>query len=141
MIIDIDRPPELPLDAEMDKIYRTSKGMKVGCWVLAVLCAVLVFLLPGTFLMLWIAHGAYVRITDDKLIVRWIGTREISWSDVSALRWGRAAGAIGAALRPLSYELHSKPRTHGNIAVGAFESTDELVAELTRRTGQAVLAA
>lgn len=122
----------------MDKTYRTSRGMKIGCWVLAVLCAVLIVLIPGTVMMLWIAHGAYVRVTDDKLYVRWFGTREIAWSDISSLRWGRAAGAVGAMLRPLSYELHSKPKSFGNIAIGAFEGSEELLAELARRTGQSI---
>jgi hypothetical protein len=111
--------------------------MKIGCWILAVLCAVFVVLLPGTFLMLWIAYGAYLRITDDKLIIRWIGTREISWSDILSFSWGRAAGAIGAMMRPLSYTQHGKA-SPGNIAIGAFENSEEILAELTKRTGHKI---
>src|SRR5688500_15996658 len=76
------------VECHVDKTYKPRTGMKVGCWVLAVLCAVFIVGLPGTFIMLWIAHGAYVRITDEKLYVRWIGTREIPWKDISGLSWG-----------------------------------------------------
>lgn len=119
----------------MDRVYGTRTGFKVGCWILAVVCAALVVLLPATFLMLWIAYRAQVRMTDDKLYVRWIGSREISWNDISRLEWARGRGAIGALMRPLAYSLHSKPRSRGNLAVGTFHGTDEILAELTRRTG------
>jgi hypothetical protein len=123
----------------MDKTFGTSKGMKVGCWVLAVLCAVFIVTLPGTLLMLWIAYGAHVRMTGDKLYIRWIGSREIPWSDVSGFAWAGGAGAVRAALRPLKCQLHSKPGSNANtIAVGAFERSDEMLAELTRRTGQPI---
>ena len=123
----------------MDRIFRTSKGMKVGCWVLAVLCAVFIVTLPGTMLMLWIAYRAQVRMTGDKLYIRWIGTREIPWSDISAFTWAGGAGAVRAALRPLKYQLHSKPGSNASIAVSAFERSDEMLAEFTRRTGHAIL--
>ena len=90
--------------------------------------------------MLWLAYKAEVRITDDKLYVRWIGTREIPWSDISGFKWAPAAGAIGAMMRPLSYTLHSKPRSRGNIALGTFQNTEEILSELTRRTGQQIAA-
>jgi hypothetical protein len=122
----------------MDKTFRTSKGMKVGCWVLAGLCAVFIVALPFTILMLWIAYGAHVRMTGDKLYIRWIGTREIPWSDISGFTWAGGAGAVRAALRPLKYQLHSKPGSNANIAVGAFERSDEMLAELTRRTGHTI---
>ena len=122
----------------MDKTFRTSKGMKVGCWILAVLCAVFIVTLPGTLLMLWIAYGAHVRMTGDRLSIRWIGTREIAWSDIAGFTWAGGAGAVRAALRPLNYRLRSKPGSNANIAVGAFERSDEMLAELTRRTGHAI---
>ena len=123
----------------MDKTFSTSKGMKVACWVLAVLCAVFIVTLPGTILMLWIAYGAQVRMTGDKLSIRWIGTREIPWSDISGFTWAGGAGAVRAALRPLKCQLRSKPGSNaGSIAVGAFERSDEMLAELTRRTGHTI---
>jgi len=122
----------------MDKTFRTSNGMKVGCWVLAVLCAVFIVTLPGTMVMLWIAYGAQVRMTGDKLSIRWIGSREIPWSDISGFTWAGGAGVARAALRPLKYQLHSRPGSTANIAVGAFERSDEMLAELTRRTGHAI---
>lgn len=122
-----------------ERIYRTRTGFKIGCWILAVICAVFVVLLPGTVLMLWLAYKAEVRMTDEKLYVRWIGTREIAWNDLSGFSWGPAAGAIGAMMRPLSYTQHSK-RSRGNIAVGTFQNTDEILAELTKRTGLQIAA-
>lgn len=112
--------------------------MKIGCWILAVLCAVFIVTLPGTLLMLWIAYGAHVRMTGDRLFIRWIGTREIAWSDLSGFAWAGGAGAVRAVLRPLHYRLRSRPGSKANIAVGAFERSDEMLAELTRRTGHAI---
>jgi hypothetical protein len=77
-------------------------------------------------------------MTDDKLYIRWIGTREIPWSDISGFTWAGGAGAVLAALRPLKYQLHSKPGSNANIAVGAFERSDEMLAELTRRSGRTI---
>ena len=122
----------------MDKTFGTSKGMKAGCWILAILCAVFIFTLPGTMLMLWLAYGAQVRMTGDKLRIRWIGSREIAWSDISGFSWAGGAGAVRAALRPLEYRRRSKPGSNPHIAVGAFERGDEILAELTRRTGHAI---
>lgn len=120
----------------MERVYRTSTGFKVGCWILAVICAVFIVLVPGTILMLWLAYKAEVRMTNDKLYVRWMGTREIPWKDLSGFEWARAAGIIGAMMRPLSYSLNGK--SGGNIAIGAFEKNDEILAELATRSGQKI---
>jgi hypothetical protein len=123
---------------DMDKTFMTSKAMKLGCWILAVLCAVFVFTLPGAVLMLWIAYGAQVRMTRDTLCIRWIGSREIPWSDICGFAWADGGGVVRAVLRPLRYQLRSTPGSSANIAVGAFERGDELLAELSRRTGRPI---
>lgn len=95
-----------------DKVYRTRSGFKVTCWVLAVVCTVLVVLFPFGVLMLWIAYEASVR----------------------------AVGVVAGMLRPLSYQLRSKPSATPRLALGAFEGSDEILAELTRRTGHQIAA-
>lgn len=119
----------------MDKTFKTSKGFKVACWILAVVCIPFLVTIPFTLLMLWLAYGARVRVTEDKLVIRWFGTREHAWSDISSLKWVRAPGFIGGMMRPLGYELKSKPKATPRIAVGAHQDSDELVALIQQKTG------
>ncbi len=123
----------------MDQTWHVGTGFKVFCWIMAVLCFALVVLAPGGFLLLWIAHGAYVKLTHDTLEVRWIGRRQVKLADITKLEWLRAAGVIGAMMQPLGYHLKdgskwSTPR----IPIGVFKGDKELLAELQKRTGLTV---
>ena len=100
--------------------------------VMAVICGVFIFLLPFSFLMWWVAYKSHVTIRQDKIVIRWLGTREIPWEDFASFQWARAAGAVGVAMRPMSYTLKSGKT--GNIAAGVFE-TAELLEELATHTG------
>ena len=78
-----------------------------------------------------------VVVRDDRLDVTWFGTRSIPWDSFAELQWGRAAGAIGAAMRPLSYRAGPKG-SWGNIAIGAFENGDQIVQTIREKTGLAL---
>jgi hypothetical protein len=119
----------------MERVFKTSTGFKVGCWVIAVLCGVFVVMLPFSLAVLWLAYRAQVRVTDDKIVVRWFGTREHAWSDIAKLAWVRGGGAVGGAMRPMSYELRSKPNANPRIAIGALQGSEELLAIITAKTG------
>jgi len=124
----------------MERTFGPATWFKVLCWVLAALCILLVFTLPFALVMIWLALKAKVVVGEQGLVVQWIGKRTIAWNEFAELRWGRAAGAVGAAMRPLTYRLDGK-KGWSNIAVGAYEGTDEIVAAIRERTGLEIAAA
>src|SRR5262245_13034973 len=117
-----------------DTTYRPATWFKIMCWVLAVICAIFIVLLPGTIAMIWLALKAQVVVREDRIEVTWFKTRSIPWSSIKAMQWARAAGVIGVAMRPLSYQVEGQ-RGWGNIAVGAFEKNGEIIQALTKKTG------
>ena len=67
--------------------------------------------------------------------IRWFGTREHAWSDISSLSRVRAAGLVGGLMAPISYGLRSKPSANPRIALGAHEASAELLAVIEQKTG------
>ena len=121
----------------MNKTYRTATSHKVMCWILAVLCMIIVFLFPFAFVMIYIAHAPFVRVEDQKMVLKWFGTREVAFSDIESIEKRRTKGFFAAMMAPHSYTLKSTKKT-GNIAVGAFEDSAEMLAEICKRAGLAV---
>jgi hypothetical protein len=114
-----------------ERVYRLRKGFQVFCWVMAVLCFALVVLAPMGAMMIWILFHAEIRITTSHLIIKWFGTRTIPWSEIASLAPVRAQGAVGAMMMPHQYTLRSGKS--GNIAVGAHDGTEEILAEIRKR--------
>jgi hypothetical protein len=116
--------------------YRTTTGFKVFCWIMAVICAVLIVLLPFSVMLVVLAYRSRITITDEVLVVRWFGTRRIPWGEIASVRWARAAGLVGGLMRPITGELKNG-RSFGNIAVGAHRGMAEILEEIRKRTGLA----
>jgi hypothetical protein len=122
----------------MGKTYGTSTGFKVLCWVMAVICAVFIVLIPMSALLLWLAYGSRIETTDEHLVIKWFGTRRIAWGDFAELRWARGGGLVGALMKPVTYQLKSKPGGAPRFAVGAYQNSQEILDEIQRRTGLTV---
>ena len=84
-------------------VYRTKTGFKVFCWIMAVICGVLVVLIPFSIMLLWLAYGAFIEVRSDALVIKWFGTRTVPWENFERFESGRAAGLVGALMQPLSY--------------------------------------
>ncbi len=117
----------------MEKTFGLTTWFKVFCWVMVVICTVLIFMFPAALLMLWIALKARAVVRDDHLELTWIRTRTIPWSSISALKWAPGAGALGKAMRPLSYQLEGGK--WGNIPFGTFADNEALMQVLREKTG------
>jgi len=124
----------------MDRTFTTRSGFKASMWVLAIPCILLIVMIPFAIMALWMAYRGKVRVTDDKIIVSWLGTREHPWSDIGSLSRVRAPGFIGGLMAPISYGLRSKPRAAPRIPLGAFEAGDELLGIIQAKTGQTLAA-
>lgn len=123
----------------MEQVFKVSSGFRIVCWVLAVVSCVIFILLPFGILLIFIAYKAEVRMTQDTLEARWIGRRVARWNEITEMSWGRSTGIIRTAMRPLRFVASSAGKTiQGNIPVGVFERSDELVAELQKRAGRQI---
>ncbi len=119
----------------MEKTYKLRTSHRNFCIFMGVLCCVLVVMIPFGIMMFWLATQPRITITDQHLIVRWFGTRTIPWADIASLRVAGTQGVQAAAQGPISYTLKSNPSGNPRIAVGSFEGREEIMAEITRRTG------
>lgn len=123
----------------MEQIFKVRSGFKVFFWILAVLCFLLVILFPAGILLIYVAYKAEVRMTDKTLEARWIGRKAVPWSEITELSWLPTRGALNGMMRPLRFVATSAGKTvKGGIPVGAFERTDELIAELQKRSGKTI---
>ena len=138
--------------------YRLATRWKVICIVLGVLCTVMIVLIPFAVLMFIIASKARVVASDDGLVVKWIGTRVMRWSDfasfeqmpfnlhipipglglAAAAAAGAATGAASAMVSgPLRYTLKNKKS--GNIAAHWMAGSVGLVATMEAKTGMIIV--
>lgn len=140
--------------------YKLARRWKTTCIVLGVLCCLLIVLIPLGVIMFILAGKARMTVTDEALVVRWIGTRVLRWEDFEAFKQqpfhmvGGVGGlglagavALGAAKGvaasfvsgPVSYKLKSK-RMWGNLAVHWHERSGELAGAIEERTGLSIRA-
>lgn len=141
--------------SESAATFKLARRWKVACITLGVLCCLLIVLIPLGVIMFIVAGKARMTVTDEALVVRWIGTRVLRWEDFEALKQqafhvaGGAPGlglagamAVGAAKGvassfvsgPVAYKLKGK-RMWGNLAVHWHERSGELLAAIEARTG------
>jgi len=124
----------------MEKTYKPRSGFRNFCIVMGVICILFVVLIPFAILLFWLGTQARITITDEHLVIRWFGTRRVPWNDISSLHVVGTQGVEEAATGPISYTLKSKPNGAPRIALGSFEGREEILAEITRRTGLQVQA-
>lgn len=123
----------------MDQVYKVSSGFKIFFWILAVLCCLMIILIPAGILMIYIIYKAEVRMTRDTFSRRWVGQKEVPWNEITELSWLPAMGAMQRAMRPLRIVAKSTTRTVKiGLPVGAFEKSEEIVAELQKRSGKSL---
>jgi len=123
----------------MDTTFKMRSGFKVFFWILAVFCTILIILIPAAVLIVWIAYTAEVKMNPDTLEVKWIGRKIAPWKDITELKWLPAHGGLKRAMRPLSFKAMSDgKKIAGGIPVGVFERTEELLAELQKRSGKTI---
>jgi hypothetical protein len=78
-------------------------------------------------------------MTDKTLEVKWMGRKVAAWNEITELSWLPTRGALNAMMRPLRFVAKSAGKTvKGGIPVGAFERTEELIAELQKRSGKTI---
>jgi hypothetical protein len=121
-----------------EKVYPVKTSMKVLFWILAIVCTVIIVGIPVAIMFYMMIFRSKIVLKSDRIVNIWVKTREVQYSDISALAWGpRAGGIIGVMMgRPLmSHDRAGKKRWWGFMAE-AVENTPELLAELEVRTGQ-----
>jgi hypothetical protein len=127
------------------KVYRLSKKWRTICIVLGVVCCLLIVMIPFGILMFVLAAKARIVMYDDRVEIKWMGTRKIAWSDFERLSQGTAsvhgAGAVGAMVGaalisgPITYKLKNQKDVGSRIAVHWHENAPEILQEMQRRTG------
>lgn len=123
----------------MEKTYKISAGFKVFLWIFAVLCFLLIVLIPLGGLLLYIAYQAEIRMSHDSFERRWIGKKSVPWNEITELSWLPAMGYLQRQMRPLRIVAKNPTSTvKFGVPVGAFEKTEELVAELQKRAGKTI---
>jgi hypothetical protein len=121
----------------MDQVYKISSGFKVFFWILAVICFLMLILIPAGVLILFVVYRAEVRLSADRFERRWLGLKSAPWNEIVELTWLPAVGALQRAMRPLRIVAKNPVNTVKiGLPVGAFERSDELVAELQKRSGK-----
>jgi len=119
--------------------FKVRHGFKVFFWILAVLCFLLVLMIPAGILLIWILYKAEVRMTYDELEVQWIWRKKAYWKEITEFKWMPALNYVQRQMRPLLYKGQNPAQSFkGNIPVGVFERTDELLSELEKRSGKPV---
>lgn len=61
-----------------------------------------------------------IGITDDALVLRGIGTKDIPWADVVEIRPAKGAGVVGAVLKSCVVET----KNHGVLNLPIHQTTD-----------------
>ncbi len=138
--------------------YRLATRWKVICITLGVLCTVMIVLIPLGVIMFIMASKARVVASDDGLVVKWIGTRVMRWTDfasfqqmpfnlhipipglgiAAAAAMGAATGAASAMVSgPIQYTLKNKKS--GNIAAHWMAGSVGLVATMEAKTGMIIV--
>ena len=126
----------------METVYGLSKGFKIFFWILAVICCLMIILIPLGILLIYIIYTAEVRMTSHSLERKWLGRKVMAWNEITELKWMPAVGAMQRAMRPLRVVAKSPTQTvKAGIPVGTFERSAELVAELEKRAGRTIAAA
>jgi hypothetical protein len=121
----------------MEQIYKLSSGFKTVFWVLAVLCFLLVIMIPAGILVLFIVYKAEVRLTPDRFERRWVGQKSAPWNEIVELKWLPAVGMLQRAMRPMRIVAKNPTQTIKiGLPVGAFERSGELIAEIEKRSGK-----
>ena len=123
----------------MEKTYRMRSGFKIFLWIFSVFCFLLVVLIPLGGLLLYVIYTAEVHMTADMLERRWVGKKSVPWNEISELSWLPTRGFLQGFMRPLRI-VASNPtsKVRFGIPVGAFERTDELIAELEKYSGKSI---
>jgi hypothetical protein len=125
---------------EQEKVFKVSKGFKIFFWVIAVLCILMVFMIPAGALLIYIISTGEVRMSQQSLSRKWIGTKTVPWNEITELKWLPALGALQRAMRQLRVVAKNPTKTvKFGIPVGCFERNEELIEELQKRWGKAIL--
>lgn len=121
----------------MENIYKLSSGFKTFFWILAVLCFLMVIMIPATVMLIYIIYTAEVRITHDTFERRWLGKRTVMLNEITELAWLPTPGYLQKMMRPMRIVAKNPTQTiKFGLPIGAFEKSDEIVAELQKRTGK-----
>ena len=123
----------------MDTVYKLSSGFKIFFWILAVLCFLLVFLIPAGILVLYIGYTAEVRLNSHLFERKWVGKKSTPWNEIVELSWLPARGMLQKMMRPMRIVAKNPTQTiKFGLPVGAFERSEELIAELQKRSGKEI---
>ncbi len=123
----------------METVYKLSSGFKTFFWILAVLCFLLILLIPAGVLLLYIAYTAEVRLTPHLFERRWIGKKSAPWNEMVELTWLPTPGMLQRMMRPMRIVAKNPTQTVKiGLPVGAFERSEELIAELQKRSGKEI---
>lgn len=119
------------------KVYPLKTGMKVFCWIMAVICLPLVITIPGTVLMIMLAVRGKFVVHQDKCSFTWIRTRELAWSEISKIEWGwHAAGLMGLLMgKPLHYYDKEGKKAAFGIMVESYNDTDAILEAFKTHAG------
>ena len=124
---------------QIEQVYKVSSGFKIGFWILAVFCFLLIIMIPAGVLILYIVYKAEVRLTHDMFERRWVGKKSAPWNEIVELKWLPAVGMLQRAMRPMRIVAKNPTRTVKiGLPVGAFERSEELIAELQKRSGKTI---
>ena len=122
---------------ETERVYKVSSGFKIFFWILAVLCCLLIIMIPAGIAIIYIVYKAEVRMTHDMFSRRWLGQKSVPWNEITELKWLPALGALQRAMRPMRIVAKSTTGTVKlGLPVGAYEKSEEIIAELQRRSGK-----
>lgn len=127
------------------KTYRLNKRWRTIFIVLGVIGCVLIVLIPLGIMMFVLVKKARIEVSDEQVLIWWLGTRRIKWSEFEEIRQGRlnvvrgsAVGRLlGAAFvsEPITYKLKGEKRGGARIAIHWHESSKEILQEFQTRTG------
>lgn len=121
----------------MEQVYKLSSGFKIIFWILAVLCFLMVITIPATVLIIYVVYKAEVRLSPDRFERRWMGLKSVPWNEITELKWLPAAGALQKAMSPMRIVAKNPTQTVKiGLPVGAFERSEEIIAELQKRSGK-----
>ncbi len=130
------------------KTYRLNKKWRTIIIVLGVLCCILIVLIPLGIVTFLLAAKARIEISDEKVMIWWLGTRNIKWDEFEILRQGKLSTAslisttdvltrvaISSLISgPITYKLKGK-KTTGNITIHWHENAKEILETFEAKTG------
>jgi hypothetical protein len=118
-----------------------SSGFKTFFWILAVLCILMVIMIPAGILLIYLIFNAEVRMTPHTLERKWMGKKTMQWNEITELKWLPTPGALQKAMRPLRVVAKNPTRiVKAGIPVGVFERSPEIIAEMQKRSGKTIAA-